>query len=169
MSPAPPAKRKTSGAKTSAAIGQTLYGIAAIAVRRGSRDISLTAASTLSTLHRTGPRRITDLAVLQNVTQPSMTALVSALERSGWVERRTDPADKRVVLAALTANGLDYVLARRRAGADAITLLIDKLPTEESEALAGAMVALEQLLDLGEEQRDRRTLTTNKDSIGGDQ
>jgi DNA-binding MarR family transcriptional regulator len=122
----------------------------------------------LSTLHRTGPRRITDLAVLQNVTQPSMTALVSALERSGWVERRTDLADKRVVLAALTPKGLDYVLARRRAGADAISLLIDKLPSEEYEALAGAMVALEHLLDLEEEQRDRGTLTTDKRPAGVD-
>ena len=52
-----------------------------------------TAASTLVTLERTGPRRLTDLAVNEEVTQPSMTALVTQLEELGLAERRRNPAD----------------------------------------------------------------------------
>jgi DNA-binding MarR family transcriptional regulator len=116
--------------------------------------MSLTSMSTLSTLDQTGPRRITDLAAVEGVTQPSMTVLVSGLERSGLVERRADPADRRVALASLTASGSEYLRIRRRAGAEGFEQLIDKLPAAEAEVLAGAMIALQHLLHLDEEQRD---------------
>ena len=116
--------------------------------------MSLTALSTLATLDRSGPRRITDLAAVEGVTQPSMTTLVSALERSEFVARLTDPTDKRVVLVTITGSGSRYVRARRRAAAEGFALLIDKLPAEERKALAAASTALKHLLELDEEQRD---------------
>src|SRR5690349_7258348 len=64
--------------------------LTALAVRRTTRKISLTAASTLATLERSGPRRITDLAVIEGITQPSITALISTLERWGLVGRQAD-------------------------------------------------------------------------------
>jgi len=73
-----------------------LYGLLASVARRDPRDLSLTSLATLSTLERTGPRRITDLAAIEGVTQPSMTVLVTALARSGLVVRKTDSTDKRV-------------------------------------------------------------------------
>jgi len=99
------------------AIGEALYGLVTLAVKNGPREISLTAASTLATLDRTGARRLTDLAVIEGVTQPSMSVLVTGLEAAGLAERRPDPADKRVVLVGLTPAGVEYIHARRRAGA----------------------------------------------------
>ena len=84
--------------------------------RRIPRELSLTSASTLATLERTGPRRITDLAVIEGVTQPAMTVLVRVLEESGMVERRADPTDKRVALVAVTEAGASYVRSRRPGG-----------------------------------------------------
>ena len=139
------------------AAGQVLYGLATEAVRRIPRDMSLTTLSTLSTLDRTGPRRITDLALVQGVAQPSMTTLVSNLARSGLVERRGDPADGRVALVEITAAGTELVRARRRAGAQAFTELISKLPPAEVAALAAALPALEHLRELDTEQHDRAT------------
>src|SRR3984957_4096088 len=94
--------------RTSTAAGSPLYGLLVDAVKRIPRDLSLTSASTLATLERTGPRRITDLAVIEGVSQPAMTVLVRVLERSGLVERKGDPTDKRVALVALTAAGATY-------------------------------------------------------------
>src|SRR5580658_1551047 len=99
-------------------LGRALYGLMAVAVRSQPRDMSLTSLSTLATLELTGPRRITDLARCEGVTQPSMTALVTTLERSGLVKRRGDPSDGRVALVALTSEGTDYVQARRQAGVE---------------------------------------------------
>jgi DNA-binding MarR family transcriptional regulator len=148
-------------------IGKILHGLYAAAIRRLPREMSLTALSTLATLDRSGPRRITDLAAVEGVTQPSMTSLVSALERSEFVERLTDPTDKRVVLVAVTASGSRYVRARRRAGAETFALLIDKLPPEELEALLAASTALKHLLDLDEKQRDSVSRQVDERSGGG--
>ena len=46
--------------------------------------MSLTSLSTLATLELTGPRRITDLAANEGVTQPSMTALVTRSNDRDW-------------------------------------------------------------------------------------
>ncbi len=139
---------------SAAAAGAALYGLVSDAVRRVPRELSLTSASTLATLERTGPRRITDLAAIEGVTQPAMTVLVRVLEQSGLIERRGDPTDKRVALVAVTDAGGDYVRARRRAGAAAFVQLIDKLPADEVAALGAAIPALEHLRALERQGRE---------------
>jgi DNA-binding MarR family transcriptional regulator len=135
------------------AAAEALYRLITAAVRQHPRDISLTAASTLATVERTGPRRITDLAVIEGITQPAMTSLVTALEKSGLAERRADARDQRVVLVALTTAGAEYLRFRRRAAAEGFARLIDKLPPEDAAALLAATSALRRLHDLDDEQR----------------
>lgn len=136
-----------------AAVAEALFRLVTSAVRQQPRDISLTSVSTLATVERTGPRRITDLAVIEGVAQPSMTALVTALERSGLVERRPAPHDQRVVLVALTPAGAEYLRSRRRAGTEAFAQLIGKLPPDEAGALLAASTALRRLYELDDERR----------------
>ena len=136
--------------KGTAATGTALYALVIEAVRRNPRTMSMTSLSTLATLERTGPRRITDLAAVEGVTQPAMTALVRVLERDGLVARRGDPGDGRVALIAVTKAGSDLVRARRRAGTEAFTQLIDKLSDDDAATLAAAIPALERLRALGE-------------------
>jgi DNA-binding MarR family transcriptional regulator len=118
--------------------------------------MSLTSLSTLATLELTGPRRITDLAASEGVTQPSMTALVTALERSGLVKRRSEPSDRRVALATLTPDGVGYIRKRRQAGVEDFVQLIGDLPADEIVALGRAVTALTHLQRLDE---DRRSLS----------
>lgn len=129
-------------------VGAALYDVIAARVRRTPRDLSLTSLSTLSTLESSGPRRITDLAVVEGVTQPSMTVLVNGLEHSGLVERQGDPNDKRVALVALTAEGETFMRLRRRAGEADLEHLMEKLMPEELAALTAAIPALEHLSEL---------------------
>jgi DNA-binding MarR family transcriptional regulator len=146
------------------AIGEALYGLVTLAVKNGPREISLTAASTLATLDRTGARRLTDLAVIEGVTQPSMSVLVTGLESAGLAERRPDPADKRVVLVGLTPAGIDYIHARRRAGAATFAELIDKLPEDEAAALMAAVPAMNRLREL---DNDRRAAAAGRTPVSG--
>jgi DNA-binding MarR family transcriptional regulator len=141
-------------------IGRAIYGLMTAALRRQPRDMSLTSISTLATLELTGPRRITDLAASEGVMQPSMTALVSALERSGLVERRRDPSDRRVALVALTSDGTEYIRARRQAGVEAFAPLIDDLPADEAEALSAAVTAMTHIQRLDEEGRNPTNTST---------
>ncbi|OKI62648.1 MarR family winged helix-turn-helix transcriptional regulator [Streptomyces sp. MJM1172] len=116
--------------------------------------MSLTSAATLATLDRTGPRRITDLAAVEGVTQPAMTALVRVLEESGLVERRGDASDKRVTLVCLTEAGASYVRRRRQAGVHAFERLIGELTGDEVEALVAALPALKHLAELESQDRE---------------
>lgn len=144
----------------SRAVGRALYGLITTAVRGQPRDMSLTSLSTLGTLEQAGPRRITDLAASEGVMQPSMTALVSALERSGLVERRRDPSDRRVALVALTSDGMDYIRARRQAGVEVFAQLIDALPADEVKSLLAAATAITHIQHLDEERRSRANMAT---------
>jgi DNA-binding MarR family transcriptional regulator len=135
--------------------GEALQALAGLALRRDGRELSLTAGSTLVTLERTGSRRVTDLAVAEGVTQPSMRAVVTQLQHLGLAERR-DPADGRVVLVAITAAGRRYLTASRRAGTSVFTALIDKLPEQDAAALSAAVPALRRLPNLADAGRQPR-------------
>jgi DNA-binding MarR family transcriptional regulator len=110
--------------------------------------LSLTALSTLATLEHAGPRRVTDLAVTEEVTQPSMTSLVTQLEQLGLAERRRDTADARVVLVTITSAGRQLMRERRQAGAQTLTESIDKLDAHDIASLNAVLPALLRLVDI---------------------
>jgi DNA-binding MarR family transcriptional regulator len=139
--------------ETEHAIATAIDGLVALAIRGGPRDISLTAAATLATLERGGPCRLTDLAEIEGVAQPSMSTLVTGLERSGLAERRASLDDGRVVLVTLTPAGADYLKARRQARAGRLAELIAMLPADQAAALAAAVPAMTSLRDLQARRR----------------
>jgi DNA-binding MarR family transcriptional regulator len=139
------ALRMTQG---NADLGDVLYTLATGVIRRRSRTLSLTALSTLATLERTGPRRLTDLAVAEEITQPSMTSLVTELVRLGLAERLRDHLDGRVVLVAITSDGRQLVRNRRQVGAQALTELIDKLDDRDAAELNRVLPALQRLVEV---------------------
>jgi DNA-binding MarR family transcriptional regulator len=104
-------------------------------------EISLTAAGTLSRLHRSGPARLTSLAADEGVTQPSMTQLVQRMERQGLITRVADPGDGRVVLVAITEAGRELVRQRRRARIEHLSALLSQLAPADEAALTGAATA----------------------------
>ena len=55
--------------------------------------------------------RLTDLAERAQITKQSMGYLVDYLEERGYLERRSDPSDRRVALIFLTERGWDEVEA----------------------------------------------------------
>jgi DNA-binding MarR family transcriptional regulator len=111
----------------------------------------LTALSSLSTIERSGPRRLTDLAAGEGVTQPSMSAIVSQLERLGLVERRSDAQDGRVVRVAITSAGQRHLSTLRRVGAEVFDVLIDKLTPSEAASLRAALPSFGRMLELADE------------------
>jgi DNA-binding MarR family transcriptional regulator len=119
-------------------------------VRRLSQQagISLTAASTLRTLERYGPQRLSELAAKEGVSQPAMTQLVSRLERTGLAQRCTDPADGRVVVVRIADPGRELLLARHEARAQKLHDLMSSLEPADRAAIIAALPALDRLADL---------------------
>ena len=113
---------------------------------RTSVCVSRTEVGVLRVL-RGGPRRITELAAEERVTQPAITLLVNRLTERGWVQRIPDPTDGRAVLVSLTAAG-EEVFERLRAEYRA--LLHEEMASLEDgevEALAAAVAVLDKLID----------------------
>ena len=116
-------------------------------VKQLRTDISRTDASVLNAL--TGaPRRVTELAELEGLAQPTMTLLVQRLEQRGWVKRDRHADDGRVVLISLTGAGRTALEEfRARVGA-ALHEHMEAMSDEQVAALATATDALASLVDV---------------------
>ncbi|MCU4186070.1 MarR family transcriptional regulator [Acidiferrimicrobium sp. IK] len=116
-----------------------------LAVRERPRQLSLTSLSTLDTLDRTGARRITELAAVEGVAQPSMTAVVAQVERAGLVQRRRDPDDARVVMVAISDAGREFLHQQRQLGAAAFASRLEALDDQDQAELAAVLPILRRL------------------------
>ena len=86
-------------------LGETLVSTAAAVIRRVPTDgmeVSLAAARVMARIQDNGPCRISDLAVQERSSQPTITNHVKRLEAAGLVQRSTDPSDARAWLIDLT-------------------------------------------------------------------
>jgi DNA-binding MarR family transcriptional regulator len=92
-----------------------------------------------------GPRSQRVLAEESGVTEQTMSRVVARLERSGYVTRTDDPADRRRRAVAITAAGRDAGLAaaRRRPAEDLATRGLDDA---QVVALREALLALLETL-----------------------
>ncbi|MDU0252162.1 MULTISPECIES: MarR family winged helix-turn-helix transcriptional regulator [Streptomyces] len=118
-------------------------------VRQSARTggLSTAASSTLARLSREGPRRLTELARAEGVSQPNMTQLVTRLERAGLVRRTADASDGRGVLVAVTSTGLDVLTRRRAERAAALQQLMEDMTGPERQATTTALLALARVID----------------------
>lgn len=128
------------------ALPQRASTLSRLFLTRTSVHVSRTEAGVLSALAR-GPRRITELALRERVTQPAITSLVNRLEERGWVARDHDPHDARVVLVSLTGHGRQ---AHKRLRAEYRALLHEEMATlrdADVQVLARAIEILDGLIE----------------------
>ena len=95
-----------------------------------------------------GAQRITALAELEGLAQPTMTSMVQQLEQRGLVRRERQADDRRVVLVTLTEAGsiaLEDYRVRVRA---LLGTYLAEIPDEQVQALAAATDALARLIAL---------------------
>ncbi|PWR74542.1 MarR family winged helix-turn-helix transcriptional regulator [Methanospirillum stamsii] len=59
----------------------------------------------LSLLERDGPQSMTSLGSQAHISKPYMTRLVDSLIQDGYVERNSDPHDRRVIIISITNKG----------------------------------------------------------------
>ncbi|MGW4435087.1 MarR family winged helix-turn-helix transcriptional regulator [Streptomyces sp. NPDC004596] len=115
------------------------------------QKLSFTTLSVLDTLALSGPKRLTELARTEQISQPGLTQLVTRLERDDLVRRHPDPADGRAVLVDITDNGRKIGQSRREDRGRHLAPLIAQLTPAERQAIAAALPALTRLAELGAE------------------
>lgn len=112
------------------------------------------ALAALSTLSAEGPMRPTDLAAREGVRPPTLTRMLTSLEEGGYVERTSDPADRRASLIAVTPLGRQTLLDIRIARAGHLARHLAELSPAQRRTIANALPALEALADTGDDARD---------------
>jgi DNA-binding MarR family transcriptional regulator len=93
-----------------------------------------------------GPRRVTELAELEGLAQPTTTLLVKRLEQQGLVRRERQADDERVVLVWLTDTGTAALDRLRALASSALLARLDPMPDDQLDALTTATDALGQLI-----------------------
>ena len=120
-------------------------------VRRLSREdavLDLTPArlSALSVIASTGPLTLGALSRAEHVTAPSMTRLVTAMERDGLVERIPSAQDGRNVFVRVTDAGRNALGSGQDRRVAALTAWLGPIDADELKCLDDASVLLESVL-----------------------
>jgi DNA-binding MarR family transcriptional regulator len=127
----------------------TTIGRLSVLVRQAALPprMNLAQARTLLTLHHCGPRRVTELARLEHLRQPTMSAVIARMEGLGWVQRCVDEVDRRAVVVCLTDAGERFLQNLIDARTAALQPCLDTLSASDRKALAAALPALHKLIE----------------------
>jgi DNA-binding MarR family transcriptional regulator len=108
--------------------------------------LSAPRASLMSVLVFGGPRTIGELARIERVRSPTVTALVNGLEAEGFVRRRTVAHDARQVVVEPTAKGRRVLEAGRARRVEFLSTLMAGATAAELAVLDRAATLMERLV-----------------------
>jgi DNA-binding MarR family transcriptional regulator len=108
--------------------------------------ISAPRLSVLSVLVFAGPKRIGELARIEQVEPPTMTRLVDGLVRDGLAVREADPDDARAVRVRATPTGARTLRRGRARRVETLSESLAALSPTELAALGEGVEVLELLL-----------------------
>jgi DNA-binding MarR family transcriptional regulator len=113
-----------------------------------------TQLAALSTVERSGPLRLGDLAAAEGIAPSTLTRMVTVLEEAGFVTRRPDPSDARASTIAITELGRQTMDRLRDEGAALLAQSLLALTRDQRTALATALPSLEHLADAAAARAD---------------
>lgn len=135
-------------ARATHAVADHLHSVAIHLLRRLRRvdaasRLSAPRLSALSVVVFGGPLTLSELAAAEQVRRPTMTRLVQALQRDGYVRRLADPGDGRVTRIAATKAGIQVMQEGRARRVAMLAGLLRDLPAADRRAIRNAVRALE--------------------------
>ena len=93
-----------------------------------------------------GPKTLGELAAAEQVRPPTMSRLVSAMERAGVARKLTDRDDARVIRVHATAKGLRALSLGRAMRIEAIAGLLSELDPDDLVTVERAVGTIEKIL-----------------------
>lgn len=105
-------------------------------------DLSVTEIHTIDTIGMYKPRTMSEVASDLGITVGTLTTAINNLVKKGYVERRKDDGDRRVVKVTLTRSGKIAYRVHEKFHADMIKATIEGLTEEEEKVLAEALTKL---------------------------
>lgn len=115
-------------------------------VRRVDPESGVTAArlSALSVVVHLGPLPVGELADREQVSAPTMSRMLTAMEENDLVKRRPSPDDGRVVLVTSTARGRRVLERARERRVEELADALAELSWAEEAAVGRAVEVLER-------------------------
>jgi DNA-binding MarR family transcriptional regulator len=122
--------------------------------QQGETAASPTQLSALATIERDGPLTLGELAAVERVQPPTITAAVGRLEQRGLVRRSTDAVDRRVARVEITGQGRRLLEQSRSRKTAYLERRLADLSSDDRATLERAAEILERLLeDAGERKQ----------------
>jgi DNA-binding MarR family transcriptional regulator len=139
------------------ALGEDLITTAARVVRWVPKEdgfgISLAAARLLARLHDAGPTRISDLALAEKCSQPTITNHVKRLEAAQLVDRTADPRDARAWMIKLTKKGYQQLSLMRASIGTSLEPYLATMSKRDIKALREGVEAMRRLMAIEREKQ----------------
>ena len=101
--------------------------------------LSMTHFQLLSVLEADGPTAMSRIADALGVSYSNVTGIVGRLEERGWVTRVHDHADRRIVLAQLTDDGVATLRRTEEVRLGHLRLLIETMSADEQRTVLSAL------------------------------
>jgi DNA-binding MarR family transcriptional regulator len=127
-----------------------------------SSGLSPARLSALSVVVFGGPVTLGRLASAEQVTAPTMTRLVSALEADGLLSRKDDAVDRRVVWLSATAKGKRILQEGKRRRVQALAAALNALNPDELAVLSEAARLITQVVAAPDEKQDPQRLIASR-------
>jgi len=112
------------------------------------RDISLPQMSVLIMLRERGPRTISELAELLQVSAPSASAILDRMEERGYVRRSRDSIDRRVVHVEVTEEGRGLIDEMAGVKRDRMQRLLSVMDEDDLRSVIAGIDALQRAFEL---------------------
>lgn len=132
----------------------TIHLLRRVRAADAASKLSTARLSALSVLVYDGPQTVGELAASEQVTAPTMSRLVTALERQGYVRREADAVDGRRVRVVVTQAGIRALNAAQQRRVERMASLLEGIGPASREAVLEATEILEAALE-----RESRTET----------
>jgi DNA-binding MarR family transcriptional regulator len=136
-------------------LGLRIIRITQFLTRQMQQEVLTPSQATVLTLLQDGRAwRLSDLASATGVRPPSMTELISRMERQGWLSKMDTAHDRRGVAVTITEEGRTLLQALNRRQIDLIAGRLALLSDEEKRMIEQALPILDRLFS-GPEDLDQ--------------
>ena len=109
-------------------------------------DITIKDMHTIAAISMYETRTVSQVAEMVHLTPSAMTSVIDKLVKKGYVERRRDDEDRRVVHLVLTHSGRTVFRAHEAFHRGMAHSLFDSLSDDEAAAVRKAVINLQEYL-----------------------
>ena len=110
-------------------------------------DLNRSQASILFTLHQHSSMSQKELAERLNMTPPSITSAIRKMEQEGYIRRRQDETDQRVMRLALTEKGESCIENVKRVADEMHELIFRGMSPEEIMLFRRLLIQINENLE----------------------